>query len=98
MAGCLACVHLLLQHLDGNLMILWLKVSDSLIVLGSVRGGWTARSRIMFRCLPSFAKTLAHVIMLHNCTLAIVSCKFQWQFSHMLLKVNVHSFFIETHG
>jgi len=34
------------------------KFLDSPNVLGNVRGGWTAGSRIIFPCLQSFKKTL----------------------------------------
>jgi hypothetical protein len=73
MAGCLAYVQLW-QHSDGNLTILWLKVSDSLIVLGIARGGWTAESRIRFRYLPSFTKMLNRE-PLHQVTMEVWTCQ-----------------------
>jgi len=55
-------------------MILWLKVSDLLIVLGSARGGRTARFLL---CSILHENSYAipmptHVITFHNCILAIL--------------------------
>ena len=63
------------------------KFSDSLNVLGSARGGWTAGSRNIFRCLPSLMKnayaipTHMNTITLHYRALVVVSFMFQWHFS-----------------
>jgi hypothetical protein len=62
------------------------KFSDLLNVLGSVRGGWMAGSRITsaFLFLQQNAcavQTHMHIITLHHSTLAVLSFKFQWHFS-----------------
>ena len=76
---------LMLISSDNIRAVIWRffeNMLDLLNVLGIACDGWTARARIIFRCLPSFTKTLIPLKhTLHHPTHAVLSCTFQWNFS-----------------